>query len=517
MMASMPAHLGASPDAVVAGRWQRRLAQLTTHLLGRGSRCAAAAAAGAAAEEGPIIRVAMLGARARATSAARAYHAHPRCEIVGVCDLVGQVRDKLSDELGVPPELRFADLDQMIEQTRPHIVAIPVATELHHTLCMRVLERHPGVAIDVEKPLCATLEQADEVVQLARDHNTLTAVHHQGRCGRALRTVQEMLRSGRIGKLRHIIASDKGYYGGYGLMNIGTHLVNNMLGIAGHVRSVTAVATTCGRPITPHDVLPSPSGMGIIAGENITATLSFSGDVTATLLLERFEVSNSPSSAYGMELIGTEGRLFWKTHGVWVLPHPHFTPSDGTAHGLAGWAPVPLVEHATSQLPAGPGQPVKVEADESDFGFADEFVRALDEQRRQRQHSGAAGGGAAASHECSGEEATRVMEVLMGVFESAAYQRTVHLPQADRGHPLVSTGRFSVVIALYVTEIPRMSHLCLSLNAEGGHGAPGALAARERAGAPRYEIDAARLAAVARGRGRAAATPSVVIQHTYIT
>ena len=25
----------------------------------------------------------------------------------------------------------------------------------------------------------------------------------------------------------------------------------------------------------------------------------------------------------------------------------------------------------------------------------------------------------------------------MGVFESSAYQRTVHLPQAERGHPLL--------------------------------------------------------------------------------
>ena len=50
------------------------------------------------------------------------------------------------------------------------------------------------------------------------------------------------------------------------LPDIGTHLVNNMLGLAGHVRSVTAVGTTGGRQITPHDVLPSPMGMGIIAG-----------------------------------------------------------------------------------------------------------------------------------------------------------------------------------------------------------------------------------------------------------
>eukprot|EP01050_Picozoa_sp_SAG11_P014434 SAG11_NODE_1780_length_4264_cov_3.335654_1_plen_451_part_00 len=373
-----------------------------------------------------VVRVAMLGARARATSAARAYHAHPRCEIVGVCDLIEQVRDKLSDELGVPAARRYRDLDQMISETKPDIVAIPVATELHHSLCLRVL-KHPGVSIDVEKPLCTTLEQADEVVQLARANGVLTAVHHQGRCGAALRTVQRELAAGRIGKLRHIFASDKGYYGGYGLMNIGTHLVNNMLGLAGHVRSVTAVATTGGRPITPHDVLPSPSGMGIIAGENITATLSFNGDVTGTLLLERFEL-DTDSTAYGIELIGTEGRLFWKTTSAWVLPHPHFTPDDGTSNGFAGWAPLPLVELETAQLPAGPENGVRIAADESDFSYVDEYVRALDDHR---------GGADATAHMCSGEEGTHVMEVLMAVFESSAYQRTVHLPQADRGHPLL--------------------------------------------------------------------------------
>ena len=64
-----------------------------------------------------------------------------------------------------------------------------------------------------------------------------------------------------------------------------------MLELAGHCRSVTAVATVGdGRPITPEDVLPSPSGMGFIVGESITATLTFDRGVTATLLLERFPV-----------------------------------------------------------------------------------------------------------------------------------------------------------------------------------------------------------------------------------
>ena len=55
-------------------------------------------------------RVAMLGCRSRGTSAARAYNAHPRIEVVGLCDLVQERLDTLGDELGV--SARFSDLDR---------------------------------------------------------------------------------------------------------------------------------------------------------------------------------------------------------------------------------------------------------------------------------------------------------------------------------------------------------------------------------------------------------------------
>ena len=41
-------------------------------------------------------RVAILGCRGRGTAAARAYHAHPRTEIVALCDLVQDLLDTLA-------------------------------------------------------------------------------------------------------------------------------------------------------------------------------------------------------------------------------------------------------------------------------------------------------------------------------------------------------------------------------------------------------------------------------------
>lgn len=349
-------------------------------------------------------RVAILGCRGRGTAAARAYHAHPRCEIVGLCDLVPELLVTLGDELGI--DARYEDLDKMIQETSPDIVAVPTGTEFHYPLCMRVVEY--GVHIDVEKPICVDLLQADSLLKRAEEKGTQIAVHHQGRSGVQMKAVAAALRAGEIGQLRHIVASGKGYYGGYGLMNIGTHLLNNILELAGHCERVNADCLTDGHPPTPQDVVPSPNGMGTILGEHITATLHFKGNVTGTLLQHRFPKVDS--TAYGIEVYGTEGRLFWKSHQAWRMPVPHFVPDS--AESVWELLPLDIPDHYDPESPAAP----------DDYMYVDDYVQALDEGR---------------PHPSSGQEGRHVLEIMMGVFESAKLSRPVELPQKNREHPLI--------------------------------------------------------------------------------
>ncbi len=356
-------------------------------------------------------RVAILGCRGRGTAAARAYHMHPRTQIVGLCDLVQERVDALGDELGVAA--RYADLDAMIVETRPDIVAIPTATEFHHELSMRVLEH--GVNIEVEKPICVDLEQADEVMAKAAEKGVRVAVHHQNRSGGFARAAAEAVADGRIGGLRQVNASGKGYYGGYGLMNIGTHSLNSMMKFAGGVRRVFATAITDGGPITPGGVVPSPSGMGTIAGESITAHLEFDEGVTGTLLQHRMPVVDP--TGHALDILGTEGRIILNaTRGAWLLEGAWFLP-DGEHDA---WQALP------AEIPEG--YEVDGSANLDDYWFVQEYVSALDEGR---------------DHESSGEVGTHVMEVMMGIFESAAYGRAVDLPQTERDHPLLRWRRES--------------------------------------------------------------------------
>ena len=57
-----------------------------------------------------------------------------------------------------------------------------------------------------------------------------------------------------------------------------------------------------------------------------------------------------------------------------------------------------------------------------EYWYVDEYVAALDEGR---------------DHECSGTTGLHVVEIMMGLFESAAYGRRISLPQEDRSQPLL--------------------------------------------------------------------------------
>ena len=376
-------------------------------------------------------RIGILGCRGRGTSAARAYHAHPRTEIVGLCDLVKERLDILGEEVNVTA--RFTDLDEMIRQIQPDIVAIPTGTEFHYDLCMRVLEH--GVNIEVEKPMCVDLVQADAVIAKAKEKGVQIAVHHQGRVGAPMQTMARAFDAGKIGELRYLYGSGKGYYGGYGLMNIGTHMLNNMLHFGKRCESIVAHLTTGGKPIMPTDVVPSPSGMGTIAGEYITATLQYEGNVTGTLLQHRFDKMDT--NGYTMELYGTEGRLFWGLGGAWWLPTPHYVP-DGT-HDQ--WEALELIypEHYDPNSSAA----------EADYWFVEDYVNALDEGR---------------AHTCSGTEGRHIIEMMMGIFESAAYGTRVDLPQKDRRHPLLRWREESGLDS--PTEMPRAYGDWLTLESE---------------------------------------------------
>jgi predicted dehydrogenase len=136
-------------------------------------------------------RVAVVGVGHLGRIHARIYAEHPGCELVAVVDRQADRAREIAAELGCqaledPSELP-ADLDG---------ASVAVPTMQHAEVAVPLLER--GVACLVEKPIAASLEQADAILAAAERGDALLAIGHVERFQPSLRLVRERMKDPRF-------------------------------------------------------------------------------------------------------------------------------------------------------------------------------------------------------------------------------------------------------------------------------------------------------------------------------
>lgn len=113
------------------------------------------------------LRVLVAGCGNMGASHARAYHKMPEFEIVGLVSRGPESRGRLSRELGGLPE--FADYYEALAATKPDVVSVNTYPGTHAPYTRAALEA--GCHVFTEKPLAETVEDAQALVDLAREKN----------------------------------------------------------------------------------------------------------------------------------------------------------------------------------------------------------------------------------------------------------------------------------------------------------------------------------------------------------
>ena len=107
-------------------------------------------------------------------------------QLVGVCDLDATRCERIATELGTAA---FVELDDLLPRVEAVTIAVP--TPAHAEVGMRALEM--SVPVLMEKPLAATLAQADALIATARRRRVQLQVGHIERYNRALRAAEPYL------------------------------------------------------------------------------------------------------------------------------------------------------------------------------------------------------------------------------------------------------------------------------------------------------------------------------------
>jgi len=253
----------------------------------------------------------------------------PECEIVGVADADEPGLAAAVTRLSAPQG--YADYRRMLDEAKPDIVAIgPRWLDQHRDMVLAAAER--GMHVYMEKPMCRTLEEADEIAAACEKHDIKLAVAHQTRYSPKLHVISDMIYDGRIGKVLELRGRGKedGRGGGEDLWVLGSHVMNLMHHFGGEPNWCMANVTQGGQPVGKGHVADGPEGIGPLAGDSLSAMYGMNDGVTAYFASTR---NMGAGKRFGLQILGSEGIIEVLTGylpAVNYLADPSWSPGVGS-------------------------------------------------------------------------------------------------------------------------------------------------------------------------------------------
>jgi predicted dehydrogenase len=216
------------------------------------------------------------------TTHAGAYRAHPKTDLVAVCDLDAEKATRCAARWKVASV--YSDHYALLTEQRPEIVSICTPDAAHADVLEKVLRCESVRAVWTEKPLALDLDRAKALVELAAARRIVVAVNYVRRYADSHVRVRELLRSGGLGRLQKVT----GLYT-KGVLHNGTHWFDLARWLAGEIRKVRAIG----------------GGGAGDSDPTLDVSLEFENGATGALL----GCDADAYSVFEMDLVGTWGRL----------------------------------------------------------------------------------------------------------------------------------------------------------------------------------------------------------------
>jgi predicted dehydrogenase len=335
----------------------------------------------------------------------------PDVELVAVAD---------DDKAGLADTARklkvdkaYADYRRMLDDVKPDVVSIGARwLDAHRDIVVATAQR--GIHMYLEKPLCRTLAEADEMVAACEKTHAKLAIAHTTRFSPRVAVVKDLIAANKIGRVLELRGRGKEDRrgGGEDLWVLGTHIMDLIRIFGGNPAWCFGVATNGGKPITKADVAEGSEGIGPLAADAVNAMYGLSGATTAYFGSHRATSGRRPR--FALQIFGSEGIIEITTGylpSVKYLADPSWSPGQSGAK----WQSVSS---------AGLGKPEPISDEDRHGGNragAAELIAAI---RENRQPDGSIYDGRAA------------VEMIVAVFESHRLGKPAEFPLSNRDNPL---------------------------------------------------------------------------------
>src|SRR5690554_2001502 len=251
-----------------------------------------------------MIKVALIGAGKMGVSHLSILGAHPDVQVVGVCDTSKIVLGVLQKYSKSPC---YTDYIKMVEEVKPDAVFVAVPTKFHFSFIKELLKRN--IHVFAEKPFCLTVQQGEELVDLAAANNRINQVGYHNKFIGTFQEVKRLINSGVLGRIHHFTGEAYGpvvikkqqetwrsnpLEGGGCLLDYASHvidLINDLLA------PVTAAKGTIIKSVFSSDV-----------DDAVYSLLELSNDISGLLSVNWSDETYRKMST-SITIIGTKGKI----------------------------------------------------------------------------------------------------------------------------------------------------------------------------------------------------------------
>ena len=201
----------------------------------------------------PVYKVVVVGMGKRGMHHATTFHANPRFEVVGICDIDAAKLQSAAAQLGNP--MTSTDAAELLAKTRPDVFCLTTMPNIRYPMIKLAVEARVKL-IAYEKPIALNLREARQIMELVRNAGVKTVVSHQHRYGAHYQKVKEIIASGAIGRVHTVYGHATGW-----MLHMMTHLIDYMRWYNDNAEAEWVMAQASGRGKLS-DNHPSPDYIG---------------------------------------------------------------------------------------------------------------------------------------------------------------------------------------------------------------------------------------------------------------
>ena len=317
-----------------------------------------------------IYRVGIIGCGGMGGSHANAYAGNERTEVVATMDMLEAAAKALAEKHSATA---YTDYNEMFEKEELDIVSITTWQSVRAEIT--IAAANAGIkGIFGEKPMCANVGEANDMLKACEKNGAKLAIGHQRRFSAQNAEARRLIQEGAIGQPQVMVRRD-----GEGLLNRGTHEIDEMRYIFGDpmplwvIGQVSRKTDRWERRVRCEDLC--------------MCEICFEGGIRGV-----YESDLPEPGLRGDVVYGSDGQLKRGEGGTILLLNDK----------AAGWQQIQPRESGGNQF--------------------QEFIDWLD--------------GKIEEHRSSGRQAAITMQILMAIYESLRIKDVVMMPLETRENPL---------------------------------------------------------------------------------